>query len=325
MALSTEITKTLELFSQMMIEKIETISTDWQKPWFTENTLQWPRNLAGREYNGMNAMMLLMHCEKEGYPVARFCTFAALQRLNAPGQPLASVLKGAKSFPVLLTTFTCVEKETEVTIKYEEYKELSSEEKDNYNVYPKTHVFRVFNISQTNLAVSRPDLWEKLTQEIRPFRQPNDEFSLEVVDEMIGQDKWICPVQVRHQDEAYYSVSKNEIVVPEKQQFRCGESFYGTLFHEMTHSTGADGVLGRLKPAVFGSHDYAREQLVAELGSALMAYKYGFLNTIKEESCAYLKGWIKSLQQSPEYIKTVLTDVRKAVTLINHQLEQATE
>ena len=40
MALSTEITKTLELFSQMMIEKIEIISTDWQKPWFTENTLQ---------------------------------------------------------------------------------------------------------------------------------------------------------------------------------------------------------------------------------------------------------------------------------------------
>lgn len=70
----------------------------------------------------MNAMMLLMHCEKEGYPVARFCTFAALQRLNAPGQPLVSVLKGAKSFSVLLTTFTCVEKEKKVTIKYEEYR-----------------------------------------------------------------------------------------------------------------------------------------------------------------------------------------------------------
>lgn len=49
--------KALELFAEMMIEKIESIHGDWRKPWFTEGTLQWPRNLAGREYNGMNAFM----------------------------------------------------------------------------------------------------------------------------------------------------------------------------------------------------------------------------------------------------------------------------
>lgn len=77
----------------------------------------------------MNAMMLLMHCEKEGYPVARFCTFAALQRLGAPGQPLVTVLKGAKSFPVLLTTFTCVEKETKVTISTKNIKSCLQKKK----------------------------------------------------------------------------------------------------------------------------------------------------------------------------------------------------
>jgi len=41
----------------MMIEKIESIQKDWHKPWFTEGVLQWPRNLSGREYNGMNALM----------------------------------------------------------------------------------------------------------------------------------------------------------------------------------------------------------------------------------------------------------------------------
>ena len=49
--------KALDLFAEMMIEKIESIQKDWHKPWFTEGVLQWPRNLSGREYNGMNALM----------------------------------------------------------------------------------------------------------------------------------------------------------------------------------------------------------------------------------------------------------------------------
>ena len=63
--------KALDLFAEMMIEKLENISKDWKKPWFTEGSLQWPRNLSGREYNGMNALMLMLHCEKEGYTIPR--------------------------------------------------------------------------------------------------------------------------------------------------------------------------------------------------------------------------------------------------------------
>lgn len=47
----------MDLFAEMMIEKIESIRGDWEKPWFMEGALQWPRNLSGREYNGMNALM----------------------------------------------------------------------------------------------------------------------------------------------------------------------------------------------------------------------------------------------------------------------------
>lgn len=78
--------KALDLFAQMMIEKIESIRGDWHKPWFTEGSLPWPRNLHGREYNGMNALMLLLHCEKQGYTIPRFCTFDCVQRLNTPGK-----------------------------------------------------------------------------------------------------------------------------------------------------------------------------------------------------------------------------------------------
>lgn len=134
--------KALDLFAEMMIEKIESIQKDWHKPWFTEGVLQWPRNLSGREYNGMNALMLLLHCENEGYKIHRFCTFDCVQRLNKPGKdgqelPRVSVLKGEKSFPVMLTTFTCIHKETKEKIKYDDYKKLSDEEKAQYNVYPK--------------------------------------------------------------------------------------------------------------------------------------------------------------------------------------------
>lgn len=61
----------------LIIEKIEGLQQDWNKPWFTQGALRWPKNLTGREYNGMNALMLMMHCEKNGYTIPRFCTFGA--------------------------------------------------------------------------------------------------------------------------------------------------------------------------------------------------------------------------------------------------------
>lgn len=320
--------KALDLFAEMMIEKIESIREDWKKPWFMEGALQWPRNLAGREYNGMNAFMLFLLCEKEGYKIPRFCTFDCVQRLNKPDKdgkelPRVSVLRGEKSFPVMLTTFTCIHKETKEKIKHDDYKKLSEDEKKDYNVYPKMQVFRVFNIEQTNLREARPELWEKLEAEnSRPKIGDGERFSFAPVDTMIRENLWICPIRPLHQNDAYYSISKNEIVVPEKEQFREGESFYGTLFHEMIHSTGAESVLDRFKPASFGSPEYAREELVAELGSALVAQRYCMMKYIKEDSCAYLKGWLDKLKESPQFIKTTLLDVKRASSLVTQKVDK---
>jgi adenylate kinase family enzyme len=101
-----------------------------------------------------------------------------------------------------------------------------------------------------------------------------------------------------------------------------GESFYGTLFHEMTHSTGAENRLNRIKPSAFGSEDYAREELVAELGSALVAQRYGISKNVKDESAAYLKSWLTSLKESPDFIKTTLFDVKKASAMITERLDK---
>ena len=323
--------KALDLFADMMIERIETISKDWSKPWITEGSLGWPKNLSGREYNGMNALMLLLHCEKNGYKIPRFCTFDCVQRLNKPTEkqakegvelPRVSVNRGEKSFPVMLTTFTCIHKETKEKIKYDDYKMLSDEEKKMYNVYPKMQVFRVFNVQQTNLQEARPELWNKLANGDAIKLDEGDKMSFEPMDVMIRDNRWICPIKPMHQDKAYFSISKNEIVVPEKAQFKDGESYYGTLWHEMTHSTGIGGQLDRIKPAAFGSDEYAREELVAELGSALVAQRYGMSKALKEESCAYLKSWLEQLKESPQFIKTTLLDVKKASSLVTQNIDK---
>ena len=321
--------KALDLFTEMMIAKIESLSKKdgWKKPWFTEGTLQWPKNLNGREYNGMNAFLLLLHCEKEGYKIPRFCTFDRIQQFNKPGsrdkdaKPRVSVLKGEHSFPVMLTTFTVVDKETKERIKWEDYKLLSQEQREKYNVYPKLQTYHVFNVAQTNLKEVRPELWEKLEQEYSMPKVDRSE-AFEPVDRMITDNRWICPIKPMYGDSAYYSISKNEIVVPEKGQFKDGESFYSNLFHEMGHSTGAENQLDRLKPTTFGSAEYAREELVAELTAALTAQRYGMSKHLKDDTAAYLKAWLDSLKESPQYIKTVLLDVKKASSMLTQRIDQ---
>ena len=331
--------RALDRFAEMMIEKIKTLQGDWKKPWFTEGALQWPKNLSGREYNGMNALMLMMHCEKQGYKLPVFCTFdrvaglnftkdkqgAKMQATDKNGEqlPQVSVNKGEKSFPVFITTYSVVEKDTKERIKWEDYKQLTDEEKGKYNVYPKLQVYNVFNVDQTNLKEARPELYNKLEQANQIVRQStgSDSYAFPAMDRMIEQNEWICPIKPIYGDQAYYSISKNEIVIPEKKQFKDGESFYTNLAHEMTHSTGAENQLGRLKPTSFGSKEYAREELVAELSAALVAQRYGMTKHLKEDSASYLKSWLNSLKESPEFLKTTLVDVKKASGMITRCID----
>ncbi len=271
--------------------------------------------------------LLLLHCEKEGYRIPRFCTFDRIQQFNRTGskdkeaKPRVSVLKGEHSFPVMLTTFTVVDKDTKERIKWEDYKLLSQEQREKYNVYPKLQTYYVFNVAQTNLKEVRPELWEKLEQE---YSMPKVDRSgaFEPVDRMIADNRWICPIKLMYGDSAYYSISKNEIVVPEKGQFKDGESFYSNLYHEMGHSTGAENQLDRLKPTTFGSAEYAREELVAELTAALTAQRYGMSKHLKDDTAAYLKAWLDSLKESPQFIKTVLLDVKKASSMLTQRIDQ---
>ena len=331
--------RALDRFTDMLIEKIETIRGDWKKPWFTERSVMWPKNLNGREYNGLNSLMLMMHAEKQGYKLPVWATFERVTALNfTEGKegrkpatdkngeklPLVSVNKGEKSFPVFITVFSVVDPETKEKIKYDDYKRMSEEERAKYNVYPKLQIYNVFNVAQTNIQEARPELWKKLeaANSTERLEQAGDNFSFEPVDRMIKDNLWICPIKEIKGDDAYYSISRDEIVVPTRQQFINGESFYSNLFHEMGHSTGAKQHLNRLNPQTFGSAEYAREELVAELGAALVAQRYGMTKNIKDDSAAYIKSWLDSLHESPDFLKTTLFDVKRSTSMITQRIDK---
>lgn len=333
--------KALERFTEMMVARVKEIQTDWKKPWLSETSTVWPKNLSGREYSGMNALMLMMHCEKEGYKLPVFLTFDRIVGLNYGADkqgvkhqltdkdgnnlPLVSLKKGSKSFPVFITTFTCVHSETRERIRYDEYKQMSDEERKQYNVYPKLQVYNVFNLDQTNIQEARPELYEKLLSQncpAKPQLQEGERFCFAPLDKMIQEGSWFCPIKEVKGDDAYYSISKDEIVLPLRSAFIDGESFVSNAFHEMTHSLGAASRLNRLKPSSFGSKEYAQEELCAELTAAAVSSRYGITKHIKEDSAAYLKNWLESMKESPDYLKNVLMDVKRSSQMMCQRINE---
>ena len=333
--------RALDRFTELMIEKIETLSGDWKKPWFTPGTVQAPRNMSGRNYNGMNSLMLMFQAEKMGYETPVWGTFDRITSLNFAKDksgnrfavcdengeklPLVRINTGEKSFPVFLTTFTVVNQETKAHIPYDDYKQLSREEQDKYKVFPKLQVYNVFNVAaQTNLKETRPEMYEKMMAEVNDQiqHQEGDLKSHPAIDMMIDDNLFFCPIRQVKGDDAYYSISKDEIVVPTREQFVDGEAFATNALHECAHATGSESRLGRIKGGQpFGSPEYAKEELTAELSAAVVASQYGLTKHVKNDSAAYLKSWLNSLHESPEFLKTVLTDVKRCSSMLTQRIE----
>jgi len=190
------------------------------------------------------------------------------------------------------------------------------------------NMFNVFNLDQTNLKESRPELYQKYLDEAKGVSQHvnTDDFEFKAIDAMIEKDLYVCPIKPTQGDDAYYSISKDYICIPEKSQFADNEAFYSNLLHEMSHASGSADRLNRLKPGQsFGSADYAKEELTAELTAALVSMQHGMEKHVKVDSAAYLKNWLDSLHENPEFIKTVLMDVKRSSSFIDQRIEAVDE
>ena len=331
--------RALERFTELMIEKIQSFQGDWKKPWFMPGAAIPPQNLSGRHYNGGNSLMLMLQAEKMGYDIPVWGTFDRITNLNyikdnngnvfqardkhGNKLPVVAVNKGEKSFPVFLTTFTVVNPQTKERIPYDDYRNLSKEEQAKYKVYPKLQVFNVFNVAgQTNVAETRPELYEKLKQMAAgQIEHQGDLKSDPAIDKMIDDNLFFCPINQVKGDNAYYSPARDEIVIPTREQFVDGEAFATNTLHECAHATGAESRLNRTMGRAFGSEEYAKEELTAELSAALIASQHGLTKHVKNDSAAYLKSWLGSLQQGPDFLKTVLSEVKRCTGMINQRLD----
>lgn len=300
-----------------MIEKIEEVSDNPSKRWFSVAGHGFPQNVEGRLYQGMNSLILYLLCEKRNYVTPVFMTF-----LQAKTQEV-NVLKGQKAFPVLYWDFS-IKNENGSKIKIDEYNSLSDELKKEYKVIPYTKEYWVFNVDQTNYAEKYPEKWEELKQKfaVAELKDENGMLSCPVLDRMLQEDAWLCPIDSSIRDRSFYRPSEDKIFIPHKGQFYSGEMFYSTLIHEMAHSTGADTRCAREIKNKFGDAKYAKEELVAECVAAVTCHSLGIVNGIQDENAQYLKNWLAAIREEPKFLYSVLAEVGKASTMIHNEVSK---
>ena len=120
--------------------------------------------------------------------------------------------------------------------------------------------------------------------------------------------------------DAYYSPMRDEVVVPKLSQYQIAEEYYSTTFHELTHSTMKEGRCNRRQDgaiAAFGGEDYSREELVAELGSAMLCKQVGIdCEKAFKNSVAYIQSWMKALKNDNKAIVWAAARAEKAAKYI---------
>lgn len=109
--------KALQRFAELMIEKIQQVEDNWQKPWLNIKGGGIPQNIDGRAYNGVNSFMLFLLSEKAQYSLPVYMTF-----MQAKDSGL-NILKGEKSFPVIYWNFSIKDKNGK-RIPFDVYKNL---------------------------------------------------------------------------------------------------------------------------------------------------------------------------------------------------------
>ena len=118
---------------------------------------------------------------------------------------------------------------------------------------------------------------------------------------------------------ACYWPSTDTVGMPARTVFDSAEGYYSTLFHELTHSTGHSSRVGRdgiLNHNPFGSDDYSKEELVAEMGAAMLCGVAGIESQTLDNSAAYLQTWINRLQSDSRLIVSAASQAQKAADYI---------
>jgi antirestriction protein ArdC len=297
---ASERTNLYDDVTSRIVAELEAGRVPWVQPWSKAGGSGpgLPRNaLTGRSYSGVNVLILWGAVIGEGWPSQSWLTFR--QAIEAGG---------------------CVRKsERGVTMVYadrfvpEGEKQRVERDGGDAKAVPFLKRFTVFNVAQCEglrpgLAADPAPLAER---EIVPVAERV--IAASGVDFRIGGN------------EAFYVPSHDFVQVPPQPAFFEQINYYRTCLHELTHATGHPSRLGRNLTNAFGSKDYAREELVAEMGSAFLCASLGITPTVRHAD--YLASWLAVLREDNRAIFRAASAASKAADwlLARHAEAQAME
>lgn len=281
--------KVYDIITDRIITQLEAGEIPWSKPWNSEL----PKNaISDKTYSGINIFLL-----SGQYKNPYWMTYTQAGDLGG------HVIKGEKSTPIIFWAKHTTRTKTD-TVTGEKTK--VSQERD----IPILRYYSVFNAEQCH----------DLPLEIYQVNNKIDFVPVDRAEEIINQYPK-SPEILHNEQKAYYSPSRDIINMPDKESFNDIESYYSVLFHEMVHSTGHESRLNRLTDtAAFGSDDYSKEELIAELGASFLRAETGInADSHMTRSVAYIQSWIQVLKNDTKLIVQAAGKSQKAV---NHILNK---
>lgn len=275
-----------EIVTDRIMELLEQGEIPWRKPWKSSGGA---RNLISkRPYRGINQFLLNISPYNSPY----WLTFKQAQEKGG------YVRKGEKATLVVFW-------------KWIDSKDASkSESADLESVtgkVPLLRYYRVFNLDQVD-GIKPPS--EK--QVINPFTP------IQQAEKLLEHMPFKPDIRYGG-DRAYYSPQLDYIQLPPREAFHSSEEFYSTAFHELTHATGHPDRLTRkgiTEAAYFGSHEYSREELVAEFGASMLCAKAGIEQQTITNSAAYIQGWLRVLKGDKRLAIIAAGQAQRAVDYI---------
>lgn len=298
--------KVEEIITEKIIKMLEQGTVPWHKPWKGSDgqTLFPPANaVSNRPYRGVNVFLLLV----QGYQSRYWLTYKQAQQLGG------NVKRGEKGTMIVFWKPTSYTKKND---------DGSTEEKDSLVL----RYYTVFNTEQCE-NVKLP----KGRAVVEPVDGMDDKPAFTPIEACAAvylnmPDR---PMLQHRGGQAYYNKNGDYIVLPEQTAFDSPEEYYSTLFHEMTHSTGAKKRLDRktlVDAVAFGDTNYSKEELVAEMGASFLAGHCGIDHKTLGNSAAYLAGWISKLKGEPKLVIGAASAAQKAVDFIlNVKAEESSE
>ncbi len=254
-------------------------------------------------YSGINQLMLQYLATKYAYAYNSWMTFKQLSKLNG------KIKKGSKAALVVYKSHLYLDADTGENITPMITKMLKqglSIEHIDYQKRGYLKGYNVFNISQI----------ENLPQEYYKHSELEQltEFERnEQAEQLINSTGAI--INYSAINSAYYLPGTDEIHLPLRKQFETDANFYGIAFHELGHWSGAKHRLNRDMSGIFGSKEYAYEELIAELNSAYICASLGYESRITD-NVAYINSWLSVMKEDKKFIVLAAAQAQKASEFI---------